>query len=305
VTGTAPVVTPSVTDGRSATLSWSSVFSDNGQGISSYFAAVYEGGARPDCNVTGVENGRPVLAVDPQSSRFKQTSDGQVSFSGLTPGVDYSFMVYAYNGQGCTPSGVVTATPRQAPSTPTDATFSAGPVDGSNGLWDFALTGLSYTPGSGGGSTVVTYRIDGDNGVSETGQLAGTTGILTGSSGNHYGTGLTFTVLSVCEQYGGGTQICNSDSDPKFSKRITGVAVSTLLGNTHYDAPSNIFTWTSWPTGSYAAVTYSCDGVTETPMPAPGQTASCAATQASPVLRVTVVANGTTYVRNYASGDFG
>jgi hypothetical protein len=305
VTGTAPVVTPSVTDGRSATLSWPGVFSDNGQGISSYFAAVYEGGAQPSCTVTGVENGKPVLRVDPQSSRFKQTSDGQVSFSGLTPGVDYSFMVYAYNGQGCTPSGVVTATPRQAPSTPTDATFSAGPVDGSNGLWDFALTGLAYTPGSGGGSTVVTYRIDGDNGVSETGQLSGTTGILTGSSGNHYGTGLTFTVLSVCEQYGGGTQICNSGSDPKFSKRITGVAVSTLLGNTHYDAPSNTFTWTSWPTGSYAAVTYSCDGVTETPMPAAGQTASCAATQASPVLRVTVVANGTTYVRNYASGDFG
>ncbi|MEO7016259.1 MAG: Ig-like domain-containing protein [Leifsonia sp.] len=305
-TGNAPVATPSITDGRSATLSWAGVFGDNGQAISKYYAAVYEGGAVPQCSVSGVDTGNPVLTVDPQSSRFQATTSQQWTFTGLTPGHQYSFFVYAYNGQGCTASSVVTATPRLAPSTPTNASFS-GPADGGNGLWDFTLTGLTYTPGSGGGSTIVRYRIDGDNGVSETGQLTGTTGTLIGSGGNHYGTGLTFVVLSVCEQYPDG-QVCNNPSDPPFSKRIPGVAVSTVLGGTHFDAPSNTFTWTSWPTGSYTAVTYNCGGPTQTPMPVLGQTASCVApgapgTQAT--LKVTVVANGTTYVRNYPSGSFG
>lgn len=298
-TGTAPVATPSTTDGRSATLSWSGVFSDNGAGIVDYFAAVYEAGAAPSCTVTGVENGNPVLNVDRQSSSFIRTSSGQVTFSGLTPGRNYSFLVYAYNGQGCTASPVVTAVPRQAPSTPTGAQVS-GPTDNGSGLWDFTLDGLTYTPGSGGGETQVTYTITGANGVSESGTLSGTSGRLAPGAG-HYGTPLKLTIVKVCELYSGGSPLCNDPNDTPFSTSI-GTAVSTVIGGAHFDAPTKTFTWTSWPTGSYNSVTYSCDGgVTRSRMPAAGETATCVATTPSPVLQIRVAANGTIYRQDYAS----
>jgi len=302
-TGTAPVATPSTTDGRSATLSWSGVFADNGAGITDYYAAVYEGGAAPSCTVTGVESGNPVLNVDRQSSSFIRTGSGQVTFTGLTPGRNYSFLVYAYNGQGCTASPVVSAVPRQAPSMPTDAQVT-GPTDNGNGLWDFTLDGLRYTPGSGGGDTQVTYSLTGANGVSETGTLSGTSGRLTPGTG-HYGTPLTLTILKICELYSGSDPICTDPNDRPYSRGI-GTAVSTVIGGAHYDAASNTFTWTSWPIGLFSFVTYSCDGgATRTRMPAPGQTASCVATAPSPVLQIRVGANGTTYQHDYASDSLG
>ncbi|MFF1572021.1 Ig-like domain-containing protein [Leifsonia sp. NPDC058292] len=303
-TGTAPVATPSTTDGRTATLSWSGVFSDNGAGISDYYAAVYEGGAAPSCSVSGVENGKPVLNVDRQSSTFIKTGSGQVTFSGLAPGRNYSFLVYAYNGQGCTASPVVTATPRQAPSTPTDAQVT-GPTDNGSGLWDFTLDGLTYTPGSGGGGTEVTYTITGANGVSETNTISGTSGRLTGTTGDHYGTPLRLTIVRVCELYNGSAPLCNDQGDTPFSKDI-GTAVNTNISGAHFDAPSNTFTWTGWPTGLYSSVTYSCDGgATQSPMPAAGSTATCVATTPFPVLQIRVGANGTTYRQDYASGSLG
>ncbi|WP_223695082.1 Ig-like domain-containing protein [Leifsonia poae] len=301
VVGT-PVATPSVTDGTSATLSWPGVFSGNGRQISTYYAAVYAAGSAPNCSVSGVNSGAPVLSVDPQSSTFKKVDapGTQVRFTGLSANQKYSFVVYAYNGQGCTASGVVTATPRTAPSTPTDASVS-GPVSSGSGRWDYQLNSLTYTPGSGGGNTVVSYTLTGANGATASGTLSGTNGRLTGANGGVYGTALTVTITSVCEVYDGGAAVCNSSSDKPFSKNL-GVAVDTNLGNEVYDPATNTYSWTSWPTGDYQSVTYTCDGgATRTPMPAVGQTASCTPSPTGAELTVRVRANDTDYDQTYGS----
>ncbi|MFF1875753.1 fibronectin type III domain-containing protein, partial [Kitasatospora herbaricolor] len=145
-TGTAPVATPSMTDGTTATLSWPGVFSDNGASISRYFAGYYEGGVAPTCTVTGVESGSPQLQV---GSGLTGTDGSSMSFSNLSANHNYSFIVYAYNGQGCTPSAVVSATPRRAPAMATGATDSGQLVANGTGIWDFNLENLAYAAGSG------------------------------------------------------------------------------------------------------------------------------------------------------------
>jgi hypothetical protein len=294
LSGTAPVATPSLTDGTTATLSWPGVFGDNGASIITYYAAVFEGGSAPGCTVTGVESGSPQLRVDPALSG---TTGGSMSFSGLSPNHSYSFIVYAYNGQGCTPAAVVTATPRQAPTMATHANISASLVGNGSGLWDFNLDSLAYTPGSGGANTVVSYRIVGDNGVVESGSLPGTSGVLVGASGQHYGTNLTLVIDRICEIYPGGSRVCTPQGQ-SYSQPL-GVAASTVISGLNYDAPSRTFTWTGWPTGSYDAVTYSC-GAAPLPMPVVGQTASCVVPATAPeTLTITVSANGHPYTQNY------
>ncbi len=303
LSGTAPVATPSRTDGTTATLSWNSVFGDNGKAVTAYYAAVFEGTAMPNCTVTGVDSGNPQLQVDPTSNSFISTTAGSVTFQGLQPNHAYSFVVYAYNGQGCTRSAVVTAVPRAAPGPVTGVTVSARPADGGNGLFDFQLQGVTYRAGSGT-STFVDYRLDGQNGVSETGTVTGTSGPLTGQNGQHYGTQLTLVITRVCERYDDGSVLCSDPGAAPFSTPL-GIAVSTRIGGQHYDPTTNTFTWTSWPTGSYDAVTYSCDGVTQVKMPAPGQTASCTAIAPSPNLDITVRVGGDTYTQRYPSGGMG
>ncbi|HEY8282356.1 MAG TPA: hypothetical protein VIG28_07710, partial [Leifsonia sp.] len=84
-----------------------------------------------------------------------------------------------------------------------------------------------------------------------------------------------------------------------------GVAVSTRIAGQHFDAPTDTFTWTSWPTGAYTAVTYSCAGGVQLPMPVVGQTASCTATGTSPNLDVFVRVGGDTYTQRYPSDGMG
>ncbi|WP_233265426.1 Ig-like domain-containing protein [Leifsonia sp. AG29] len=291
LTGTAPVATPSTTDGTSATLSWSNVFGDNGKQVTDYFAAVYQGGAVPGCSVTGVADGAPVLHYDPLSDSFVRTSSGSVSFSGLSPNTTYNFLVYAYNGQGCTPSAVVTATPRKAPGAVTSVSVTSPLTKSGATTWDFTV-GVDYRPGSGSGPTV-SYQLKDGSTVLDSGQLAGTSGTLTGSGSDHYGRPLTLVITRICEGYPDGSQLC---TDSGFTQDL-GVAVNAAIGGARYDPATHVFTWTSWPTGSYTAVTYSCDGTTQLPMPPLGQTAACTAgaDDPNPVLTVTVRVGGDTY----------
>nr|WP_246313069.1 Ig-like domain-containing protein [Leifsonia shinshuensis] len=299
LTGVAPVATPNNTNGSSATLTWSSVFGANGKAITDYYAGVFQGGAQPGCSVTGVESGAPVLHVDPESSSFIHTQGGSATFTGLQPNQSYNFVVYAYNGQGCTASAVISATQRLAPGSVRDVAIS-GPVPSSSNTWDFQAS-VSYQNGSGS-SPVVNYQLLGDNGVVENGQLGGTSGMVNAGNGAHYGTGLTLSITSICETYPDGSQLCSPET---FIKRM-GVAVSSAIGGARYDPTTRTFTWTSWPTGSgYTRVTYTCDGTTEFDMPPVGQTAVCVAPPGGgdPVLTVTVSANNDTYRTPYpASG---
>lgn len=298
-TGVAPVATPDTTDGSSATLTWSNVFGANGKAITDYYAGVFQAGAQPSCSVTGVESGAPVLHVDPESSSFKHVQSGSATFSGLRANQSYDFVVYAYNGQGCTASAVVSATQRLQPGAVRDVSIS-GPVANLSNTWDFQAS-VDYQNGSGS-SPIINYQLVGDNGVVENGQLSGTSGMVAAGNGAHYGTGLTLSITSICETYPDGSQLCSAQS---FQKRM-GVAVSTAIGGARYDPATRTFSWTSWPTGSgYTRVTYSCDGGAEVDMPPVGQTAVCTAPAgpADPTLTVTVHANNDTYSTPYpASG---
>jgi large repetitive protein len=299
LTGTAPAATPNNIDGSSATLTWPNVFTPNGKSVIAYYAGVFQGGAQPGCSVTGVESGQPVLHVDPTSSTFQQVQGGSATFSGLSANQTYNFVVYAYNGQGCTPSTIVSATQRQQPG-PVRSVRITGPAQNLTNTWDFQAS-VDYQNGSGS-SPIVNYQLVGDNGVVENGQLSGTSGMVAGGNGAHYGTGLTLSITSICETYPDGSQLC---SPQNYTARM-GVAVSTAIGDPRFDPTTSIFSWTSWPTGSgYTAVTYSCGNGPEAPMPPVGQTATCQAPPgaANPSLTVTVRVGSDTYTTSYpASG---
>ncbi|GAA1442387.1 Ig-like domain-containing protein [Leifsonia poae] len=297
-TGTAPVATPSMTDGTTATLSWPGVFSDNGASISRYFAGYYEGGTAPSCTVTGVESGNPQLQV---GSGLTGTDGSSMSFSNLSANHNYSFIVYAYNGQGCTPSAVVSATPRRAPAMATGATVSGQLVANGTGIWDFNLENLAYAAGSGSGTTQVFYHLLGADGSSEAGSLNATNGVLSGTN-SHYGVDLTLRIDRICEVYEGGSRLCSPQGDT-YSQHL-GVAASANIDGFNFapDPVTNLgtFTWTGWPTGSYDSVTYTCGDGVQYPMPAAGSTASCVVPDGvQPVLRISVGANGQTYTRDY------
>ncbi len=288
-TGVAPVATPDTQAGTSATLSWSGVFGDNGKAITSYYAAAFQGGNPTSCQVSGVESGQPTLST----SGLRQVQGGSTVFSGLSPNQTYNFIVYAYNGQGCTPAAIVSATPRQSPGDVTSITV--GPRQQSGRTADFGVT-VSYRAG-GGSNPRFDYQLLSGGAVVDTGTLAGTSGVLTGSGANHYGVPLTVRITQVCESYPDGSSLCS----PQSATQDLGVAVDLAIGGGRYDPASHVFTWTSWPTGAYDAVTYSCDGTTQLPMPAAGQTASCTApaNDPSPTLTVRVLVGGDTYSADY------
>ncbi|MEN2737645.1 Ig-like domain-containing protein [Microbacterium sp. X-17] len=300
LTGTAPTATPNNADGSSATLSWPSVFGANGKTITDYYAAVFQGTAQPGCSVTGVDTGNPVLHVDPTSGSFIHTQGGNVTFTGLQANQTYNFVVYAYNGQGCTPSAVVPATTHQQPGSVRDVTVT-GPTPSTSTTWDYQAS-VDYQTGSGS-SPVISYQLLSGATVVDSGQLSGTSGTVAGAlSQQHYGVPLTLSITQICETYPDGTQLCSAEN---FTKAL-GVAVSTAIGGARFDQPTNTFTWTSWPTGpGYTRVTYSCVPGVEVDMPPVGQTAVCVAPQGGgqPTLTVKVYANGDTYSTPYpASG---
>lgn len=298
-TGTAPVANPDTSNGTSVTFSWSNVFGDNGKAISTYYAGVFQGGGAPGCSASGVETGNPSVSVDP---RLKPVSGGSTVFDGLNPNQSYNFIVYAYNGQGCTAAAVVSATPRQSPGQIDESSISVGKLQQDSTTWDFPVS-LSYRAGSGS-NPQIDYQLvaTGSGAILDSGTLSGTSGLLNGSGGNHYGVDMKVVFTRVCESYPDGSQLCKAQT----AAAQLGVAVSTAVGGLRYDPASHVFTWTSWPTGDYTAVTYSCDGTTQLPMPATGGTASCTApaNDGNPTLIVRVVSGGDTFPYTYRGSDY-
>jgi hypothetical protein len=304
----APSAVPDLDSGQSATLSWPGIFTDNGKSITSYYAAVYQGGSAPSCAVTGVENGNPTLSVDSQNSHFIKVSGGttSVTFTGLSANTNYNFLVYAYNGQGCTASAVATATPRSRPDPP--AGFAASVPGGSSdtGYFDAVLTSMTPPANPGGAALSYEYQFVGAFTTAPLPVPAG--GVLAGGS-QSYGQAASVQLRTVATYPGG--VVLRSDWS---SAKSPGVPVSTVLSGARFgpspaDATTGQFSWTGWPTGTYSAVKYSCDGgVTQRDMPAPGQTGTCtlATGQLSGTLTVTVIANGgTLYTHDYRSSDLG
>ena len=270
-----PVATPALPPtARTATLSWGGVFADNGTRDHVVLRRRLRGRQRPTCTVTGVENGQPVLTRRRPAIRdFKPVTDDSRSTSpGSRPNHNYSFIVYAYNGQGCTAGAVVHGRPaaraghpdgradrpRRRPTTAPDCSTSRS-------------TGVTYRAGGGTNGTVVNYWLTRRAASCESGQLGLGGGVLAPAGTRHYGVDLTLAGRRSATS----TRAATRSAAATFTKPL-GTPVSTQLTGARYDPTTRTFSWTGWPTGSYDYVRFSCDGgATRTDMPAVGQTPTC------------------------------
>ncbi|HEV7741597.1 MAG TPA: Ig-like domain-containing protein [Pseudolysinimonas sp.] len=305
----APSASASLTDGTTASISWDGVFADNGAAISAYYVAIYTGGA-PGCSVSGVEQGSPVVDPPPAGQYTHHVGGGASSttFGGLTPNQTYSMIVYAYNGQGCVASTAVPVTPRAAPGNVT-AVSTSGPLQSSPSTWDFRLDGFTIGSGSTDADTFLYRLIGGDTDQSAVGPVNPGT-LLTTGNGSHYGNSLSVQVRA-CQAYPEAV-LCSPSWSPAFS--LGGVAVNNSIPGglqsvvTQDDGvldSTGYWSWGSLPSGAgYAAVTASCGPDDDPSTPNQCEVHGGLLGTDFPDLSVTITANGTTYTREYAWGQF-
>lgn len=209
----APLATSSPTaegdrsSGTQVSVTWAGVFSGNGASIQRYYVALTSDGSLPTCRVDGVASGAPTLVrTDPDGEFVDAGTATSRTFTGLTPNTDYRAVVYAYNGQGCTGSAEVSATPLQRPGTPT-ASFGRLAKFGP-GLYSYAAS-VDYVSGGGAQSRTIAYRATG-GGVSVDGTLED--GGFVVPSDPQYGYVLDVR-FQVCETFGAG-RLCSEWSEP-------------------------------------------------------------------------------------------
>ncbi len=298
-----PSAAASTTDGTTASVSWAGAFSDNGKAISAYYVARH-GGTPPACTVTGVETGSPSFTPPSGPNVQAVGTATSATFTGLSPDQSYDFTVYAYNGQGCTASGTVTATPRAQPGTVVDATIAApAPRDG--GYWDFRLMGVTTSGGSAPESFV--YRLSGGTTDTSASNPVAFGSYLTAGQ-THYGNDVSVEV-KACRQYE--VLLCSAEwSAPihlgrPISIQLAGLqAIETVAPVTGLAPGQGYWSWTAAPpvggAPGYDAVTLEC-GAEDDPA-TPNQ---CEVVGGGllgddyPDLVVTVSANGTSYTRTY------
>ncbi|OYX52777.1 MAG: hypothetical protein B7Y93_08880, partial [Micrococcales bacterium 32-70-13] len=176
-------------------IDWSGVFAGNGRAVQAYYVWVASSGSAPACTVTGVDEGAPVHTPPPGVVVIDAASTATV-VSGLTADTTYRVVVYAYNGQGCTASAEVTATPRERPTSIT-AIEAEGPVETAEGRWDFRL--LDVTTAGGDALDSVQYRLVG-TGVDPAESTPAALPVVLTAGTSHYGTALQVEVRG-CRQY--------------------------------------------------------------------------------------------------------
>jgi len=249
VTGTpgANVVSEGGAEGT-VSVNWAGVFAGNGADIRQYYVARYEG-APPTCSATGVGSGNPQPVVPAASDDFRHVGTATSSEFQVGANTENRFVVFAYNGQGCTTSGEISVTTRQAPETPSSVGIS-GPSSGNESeRYDFRLQSVDYR--SGGGRPSVAYEYSFDGGATATPIGLGQT--------LPAGYGETRTVqVRVCESWPGKT-LCSGWSAP--SAAFT--PVDTAPNGLAYDEDESgaRWSWTTLPQGAgYTAVEFSCDG---------------------------------------------
>jgi hypothetical protein len=281
-TGT-PVATAATDGGGDVSLSWSGLLDSNGRDVSKLGALAYQGAA-PSCGST---NGLQVLSP----------TDTSTTFSGLDSGQNWNFVVFAYNGQGCTSSPVTTAMPITTPAAPTQVKVTpASPFrtgDQTTYLPQFAGAGPSpATPGTSSASWE--YQLD--DGGSPIGSVRS---VSVGDNlvipPGEFGKSLTIQVRSVVD-YGGGTVLRSawSNDSPSFVAVDLDVDYTT---QTNADG-SVTYSWTSAPQrNSSESVTYQC-GATAAPM---DQSGSCTTdgTQADLTVAVTIAGVTGTFSKKY------
>src|SRR5690606_10702335 len=263
----------------------------------------------PACTVTGVDAGAPVLS--PPTGTEVHTLPGTAtttSFAGLSPNTSYHFTVYAHNGQGCTASATVTATPRAAPGTVTSIE-TTGAIPSGTGTWDFQLSSLTIASGSADVDGFQ-YRLAGGttSGAEYSGQPG--VGFLT-ADGTQYGQSVTVQV-KACKQHPE-VRLCSLEWSTPFalgrpvSIQLSGLqAIETLAPDPGVTPGEGLWSWTGEPvahgggSAGYDGVEIACGAGA-----VPAGSLQCAVVgggplgDAYPSLTVTVTANGEVYARTY------
>jgi len=302
----------SLEDGSTASFSWAGAFTDNGRAISAYYAAAYTDTA-PTCSPVG-ELPSDTVAIDSAGAQVRNAGTAtSTTFTGLTANTTYSFVVFAFNGMGCTDSAVVQATPRARPGTVSKVTVTS-PEPSGDGTWDVRMTGFTIGSGSNDADSFI-YRLGG-TGVdgSEYGPVAPGS-LLTTSNGSHYGTKNSVSV-KACRNYPEG-MLCSANwstafaiGTPVYNSPLGGLVFSRAVVDPATEPDTGRYTWSSSPVGSYTSMSYSCDDGETTTSLASGSSGSCDVTEtigaprAFPSLTITIQANGTTYSRSYAWEDY-
>ncbi|MDP3209080.1 MAG: hypothetical protein Q8M65_08015, partial [Rhodoglobus sp.] len=288
----APAAT--ATSDRSISLDWTSTFSDNGKAISAYTAALYTG-AVPTCAANG--------SVNPRGATIVNAGTGTSTlFGGLSPEVEYTLLVFAYNGQGCTASQSVVA---RTPPPVITALGLSGPVQ-NGAVFDFVLTGVDFGSGMNGSGYSVYYRL---NGGTEYGPVP--IGGFLQAEPLQYGQ-----VVSVqaraCRDYSG-QLVCQGIQSASFAlgvpvnPQVTGPLTYTPDG-TLPAWNSGTFAWLGFPTGSYELVEFACGIAPGGTFVTAGSTMNChvdASPGQTPYLTIRVTANGgQTYTITYNGFDY-
>lgn len=291
---TAPTALGSTADagaGGTVSVDWAGAFGANGRPIQNHYVWVSDSGTAPACTVTGVADGAPVHTPPAGVTTVAGNATSTV-IGGLVADTAYRVVVYAYNGQGCTASVELTATPRERPPAIT-AVDVVDSVPNGDGRWDLRLDGVTVA----GGADAVQYRLIGD-GVdpAESTPAALPTLLLAGTS--HYGRSLQVEVRA-CRQYE--QLLCGPWSAPfavGVAVRIDAQPTITATGEAPNDRSVEI-TWAEVALEGYDAVEQLCAGGDPIDYPT---TTSCLLTAApadDPRLVITITANATTYTREY------
>lgn len=281
-------------------LDWGSIFSDNGRAIVSYTAAAYTG-AVPTCTADG--------SVTPNGAALRAVSGTSTQFNSLSPDGEYSLIVFAFNGQGCTESPAVIAHTR--PGVITAISVSAPTANGE--VYDLIFTGGEMDGVTITSDYVIYYRL---NGGTEYGPI--TIGEFMNIEPAQYGQNLAVNARA-CRTYDS-QPLCQTVESGDIA--LAEVAVDPrLIGITFVADPppepdpdptvepvlttSGTFSWTGYPTGVYDAVDVVCGPAPGIVQPASDTTChSDALVGEDSTLTVVVTANGTTYPITYYWYDY-
>lgn len=277
----------------SVSISWAGAFATNGRPIQNYYVWIESAGSAPDCTVTGVDDGAPVH-VPPAGVTTVDGATTSTVVAGLAPDTTYRVVVFAYNGQGCTASAEITATPRERPSV-VSAIDVEGPVAVVEGQWDFRLLGVT----TAGGDSVdsVQYRLIG-TGVDATESAPGVLPTFLTAGVTHYGRVLQVEVRG-CRQYE--QLLCGPWSAPfdlGVAVRIDVQPVITVTGEVP-DPRIVSIGFTPVALDDYDSVDHVCVGGDPIDYPDASSCVITAAPSDDPRLVVTVTENAVTYTREY------
>jgi hypothetical protein len=299
----------------SVSIDWAGVFAANGRAVQAHYVWIATSGTPPACVVTRTETGDVQHSVPPSVRQFSAAASSAV-VTGLAADRVYRVVVYAFNGQGCTGSAEVTATPRERPSAVSSITVSSTPLMNGEGRWDFQLTGVTLT----GPDLVdlVQYRLrvatgsggSGGGGVDGSEFTATTLPVFLTAGTSHYGHDVQVEVRG-CRQ---DQQLLCGDWSVGFALGVPvlidvqrAITVTPSTPSTSTSSRTVSISYTPMSVGAYGNVSYLCQGGSSVvnPTSSPCEITAGGATDPvdnltnDPRLTVTVLANGTTYPWEY------